>query len=84
MTSDLEVNWIPPHRSSLPNLSPLHPTQLSIPAVTVKDSGRWTCQLKKNATVLTSATVVLKVGKELRPKVCNPWLKSLLFFWIKV
>ncbi|MCI4374712.1 hypothetical protein PGIGA_G00009090 [Pangasianodon gigas] len=63
MASDLEVNWIPPQGSSLPNLSPPHPVELSIPGVKVKDSGRWTCQLKKNTTVLTSATIYLKIEK---------------------
>lgn len=66
MTPDLEVNWIPPYGSSLSNLSPPHTTMLSIPGVSVKDSGRWTCQLKKNATLLTSATISLKIGKEVR------------------
>ncbi|KAB5587060.1 hypothetical protein PHYPO_G00008570 [Pangasianodon hypophthalmus] len=63
MASDLEVNWIPPQGSSLPNLSPPHPVELSIPGVKVKHSGRWTCQLKKNTTVLTSATISLKIER---------------------
>ncbi|NP_001187155.1 CD4-1 molecule precursor [Ictalurus punctatus] len=63
MTPDLEVNWIPPYGSSLSKLSPPYTTMLSIPGVSVKDSGRWTCQLKKNATLLTSATISLKIEK---------------------
>ncbi|KAF4088376.1 hypothetical protein AMELA_G00082290 [Ameiurus melas] len=63
MTPDLEVNWIPPRGSSLLNRSPPPLTMLSIPHVSVKDSGRWTCVLKKNATQLTSATISLKIEK---------------------
>ncbi|KAI5620451.1 CD4-1 molecule isoform X1, partial [Silurus asotus] len=61
LSSDLEVNWIAPHGSSLQNLNNPHPMQLSIPAVELKDRGRWICELKKNSTVLTSATFTLKV-----------------------
>ncbi|KAI5105934.1 CD4-1 molecule precursor [Silurus meridionalis] len=61
MSSDLEVNWITPHSSSRQNLNNPYPMQLSIPAVGLKDRGRWICELKKNSTVLTSATFTLKV-----------------------
>lgn len=66
MPSDLEVTWKPPHSSSLPNLSRPHPAVLSIPGVRLQNNGRWTCELKKNATVLATATVNLKIGKEIR------------------
>lgn len=64
MTSgDLEVKWIPPQSSGFSLKSP-HPVHLSIPYVRVWDSGEWTCSLIKNNTVLTSATVTLKIGEK--------------------
>ncbi|KAM9488606.1 CD4-1 molecule isoform 2-T2 [Clarias gariepinus] len=63
MIPDLEVNWIPPYSLSLSNHSYPHTTVLSFPESNVKNSGRWTCQLKKNGTVLTSASVSIKIVK---------------------
>ncbi|TSR75255.1 C-X-C chemokine receptor type 3 [Bagarius yarrelli] len=62
MSSDLKVNWKAPHASSR-DLSHFQSTNLSIRGVEVKDSGKWTCELKKNGTVLTTATIRVKVEK---------------------
>ncbi|XP_047666956.1 CD4-1 molecule isoform X2 [Tachysurus fulvidraco] len=63
MPPDLEVNWKSPYGSSLSILSLPHLTELSIPGVRLKDSGRWACELKKNKTVLATATITLKIEK---------------------
>ncbi|KAK2855109.1 hypothetical protein Q7C36_006978 [Tachysurus vachellii] len=63
MPPDLEVNWKSPYGSSLSSLRLPHLTELSIPGVRLKDSGRWTCELKKNKTVLATATITLKIEK---------------------
>ncbi|XP_062847675.1 CD4-1 molecule [Trichomycterus rosablanca] len=64
MTPDLEVKWTPPRYSSL-DLSgpPPHPVNLTISEVSVYDSGWWKCDLRRNNTVLTSATVHLIIVK---------------------
>ncbi|XP_058252912.1 CD4-1 molecule isoform X2 [Hemibagrus wyckioides] len=79
MPPDLEVTWKAPTGSSLPNLSP-HPTELSIPGVRLKDSGQWACELKKNATVLATATIRLKIEKA----PVNTWLVVGIFVGLLV
>lgn len=66
MTSELEVKWTPPRDSHIKMSSPPHPVNLTISAVSVYDSGPWRCELIKNNTVLTSATVYLKIGEEIK------------------
>ncbi|XP_052002464.1 uncharacterized protein LOC127657639 [Xyrauchen texanus] len=64
MTSDLEVKWKCPIRSTLPSLSSSpHPANLSIPELRLENSGRWICELWKNDKMLTSAEHILKIEK---------------------
>ncbi|XP_026854945.2 CD4-1 molecule [Electrophorus electricus] len=58
----LEVNWIPPKTASRLFLK-IHPDSLSLPSVTVQDSGEWKCELRKKKTVLTSAVMALTIEK---------------------
>ncbi|XP_036451033.1 CD4-1 molecule [Colossoma macropomum] len=62
-SGDLQVTWVRPKSSVFSLGNPPHPARLSIPAVTVQDSGQWRCELKKNTMTLTSATVTLEIKK---------------------
>ncbi|XP_007250942.3 CD4-1 molecule [Astyanax mexicanus] len=62
LPSDLGVKWTPP-KSSAFSLPKAHGVHLFLPAVSVKDSGVWRCELMKNSVVLTSASVALKIEK---------------------
>nr|ADV78594.1 T cell surface glycoprotein CD4 [Siniperca chuatsi] len=64
LPSDLQVKWIPPKALSLPSLRPDH-HHLTIPEVGTGDSGPWRCELWQNSTLLTSATIVLKIESKL-------------------
>ncbi|XP_044064953.1 CD4-1 molecule [Siniperca chuatsi] len=64
LPSDLQVKWIPPKALSLPSLRPDH-HHLTIPEVGTGDSGTWRCELWQNSTLLTSATIVLKIESKL-------------------
>uniref|UniRef100_A0A4W5KD18 CD4-1 molecule n=1 Tax=Hucho hucho TaxID=62062 RepID=A0A4W5KD18_9TELE len=64
LTSDLEVKWIPPrHSSLLPLGSSPHPAHLTIPEARDRDGGRWSCELWKNKTKLTSVVITLKIER---------------------
>lgn len=66
LTSDLRLKWIPPKGSSL---QPPTSDHLSIPMAGPGDSGMWRCELRRNNTLLTTATIALKIG-ECRKCVC--------------
>ncbi|XP_072535159.1 CD4-1 molecule [Salminus brasiliensis] len=84
MPSDLQVKWIPPKQSLYSQGHSLHSVHLTLPAVRVKDSGWWKCELLKNSTVLTSASVTLKIEKFVETWVIAAICSALIFILLLV
>uniref|UniRef100_A0A8C2Z173 CD4-1 molecule n=1 Tax=Cyclopterus lumpus TaxID=8103 RepID=A0A8C2Z173_CYCLU len=62
LTSDLQLKWFPPGRSSLSSLtSDRHPARLTIPEVGPGVGGKWRCELWQSDVRLTSAEITLKI-----------------------